>query len=211
MILLMIVMLVITSLSYSYYINEKDYNLNIDTDIYQVQTELSFNGVLHDYLSPYYDIEKHAFIINLYDDQANNYIGNLSLDLVFEVPIASKMRFKLNESYKLTRFYNNQEQTIITEIIYQENINETYHPFSLLKKGSYTDLLSHSDYYMYALETFMPGHLYKLNIISGGMEYPTKNNSLYFETCYLYMDYRFEFVQANRFSQVWQVDPLLLS
>lgn len=209
--LLIIFMLIITSLSYTYYMNEKDYIVNLNTDVYQVNTELSFNGVSQDYLSPYYDIDKQAFIINLYDEQAINYIGNLSLDLVFEVPIASKMRFKLNESYELTRYYNNQEQTIITEIIYQENINENYHAYSLLSKGSFTDLLSHSDYYTYARETFMPGHQYELNIISGGIHYPAKDNSLYYETCYLYLDYRFEFVQANRFSQVWQVDPLLFS
>jgi len=210
-IVLIIVMLVITSLSYTYYINVKDYNVNLDTDLYQVQTELAFNGVVYDHLSPYYDSNKNAYIVNLYDETAVNFIGNISLDLFFEVPIASKMRFQLNQSYELTRYYQNAEQTVISEIIYQETIDDSYHPFSLLKKGSFTEALYHSDFYTYAYETYMPGQTYELNIISGGFTYPAKDNSLYYETAYLYLDFRFEFVQANRFSQVWQVDPLLLS
>ena len=208
---LIILMLVITSLSYTYYIQEKDYFVNVDTDLYQVYTELTFNGVIHDELSPYYDSDKNAFIINLFDDTAENYISNLSLDVYVVVPIASKLRFMLNESYELTRYYHNQEQTIITEIIYQETIDETHHAHSLLKKGGYNQTLDHTDFYTYAYETFMPNQTYHLNVISSGSGYPAKDNSLYYETCYLYLDYRFEFVQANRFSQVWKVDPLLLS
>ena len=80
-----------------------------------------------------------------------------------------------------------------------------------MKIGTYNQILNHSDFYTYAYETFMPGESHRLNIISSGSSYPVKNNSLYDETCYLYLDYSFEFVQANRFSQVWEVDPLLLS
>ena len=210
-ILLIILMLVITSLSYSYYIQENDYFLNLNTDAYEVYTELSFNGVVHDELSSFYDNHKHAYVINLFDETAENYIGNLSLDIYVSVPVASKLRFILNESYELTRYYHNQEQTVITEIIYQETIDEMHHAYSLLKKGSYNQTLDHTDSYTYAYETFVPNQTYHLNIISSGTSYPAKENSLYSESCYLYLDYRFEFVQANRFSQVWKVDPLLLS
>ena len=34
-------------------------------------------------------------------------------------------------------------------------------------------------------------------------------NSLYHETCILYLAYEFEVVQANRYSQVWGVDSTL--
>lgn len=210
-VILLVTLTLITSLSYTYYLKEKDYTIDVNTNTYLVETELSFNGVVQDDLSPYYDANKHAFIINLYDDTAVNYIGNLALDIYFEVPIASKLRYQLNQSYELTRYYNNQEQTIITEIIYQETIDDTYYPYSLLKKGSFTDFLYHSDFYTYAYDTYMPGQTYHLNIISAGLSYAAKDNSLYYENCYLYLDYTFEFVQANRFSQVWKVDPLLLS
>lgn len=210
-IVLIVMMLVITSLSYTYYINEKDFQVNLKTDSFQVQSELSFNGVIYDRLSAFYDQDKNAYKINLFDESATNYIGNLSLDIYFEVPIASKMRFKLSESYELTRNYHNVNQTVISEIIYQETIDETYYPYSLLKIGNLLNVIHHSDFYTYAYETFMPGQIYHLNIISSGLSYPIKDNNLYDETCYLYLDYRFEFVQANRFSQVWNIDPLLLS
>lgn len=210
-ILILIVLLAITSISYTYYLKEKDYTIDVHTETYLVRTELTFNGVIQDTLSPYYDTDKQAYIINLYDEEALNYIGNLALDIYFEVPIASKLRYQLNQSYELTRYYNNQEQTVITEIIYQESIDNTYYPYSLLKKGSFTNVLFHSDYYTYALDTYYPEQTYHLNIISSGLSYAAKDNSLYYETCYLYLDYSFEFVQANRFSQVWNVDPLLLS
>lgn len=209
-ILVIAVMLVVTTLSYTYYINIKNYNLDLNTDIYTVSTKLSFNGIIYDEQSIYYDQEKKAYMINLYDDQAINYIGNLSVDLTFEVPIASKMRFQLKQSYELTRYYHNPDQTVIKEIIYQSSIDTTYHPHSLLKVGTFNQILNHSDFYTYAYDSFMPNQAYELNIISGGTSYPVKDNTLYYETCLLYLDYSFEFIQANRFSQVWNVDPLLL-
>lgn len=210
-ILLLIVMVIVAGLSYTYYIHEKDYDLNLSTTTYEVYSTVSFDGVIYDHLSEYYDQEKKAYIINVYDENAENYIDKLSIDLSFEVPIASKMRFQIHESYELTRYYHNQEETIIKEIIYQQTIDSDHFMHSLLGKGSYQDYFKHSDLYTYANQTFYPGTVYQLNMVSGGSHHFVRNNSLYHETCYLYLDYSFEFVQANRYSNIWQIDPLLLS
>jgi hypothetical protein len=209
--LMIFVMVFIAGLSYTYYLHEKDYDLNLNTKSYEVYSTVSFDGVVYDHLSEYYDQEKKAFIINVYDQNATNYIEKLSIDLQFEVPIASKMRFQIKESYELTRYYHNQEETIIKEIIYQQTIDPTYFNHSLLSKGSFQNYFNHSDLYTYAYETFYPDSVYQLNIVSGGNQHVVRNNSLYHETCYLYLDYSFEFVQANRYSNVWQIDPLLFS
>lgn len=210
-ILLVIVMIVLAGMSYTYYLLEKDYEMDLNTTQYEVYSTVSFDGIVFDHLSEYYDQEKKAYIINLYDQHAVNYIEKLSIDLSFEVPIASKMRFKINESYELTRYYHNQEETIINEIIYQQTINQDYFSHSLLSKGSYDHYINHSDFYTYAYETFYPDTIYQLNIVLGGQNHVVRNNSLYHETCYLYLDYSFEFVQANRYSHIWQIDPLFLN
>jgi hypothetical protein len=186
--LMIFVMVFIAGLSYTYYLHEKDYDLNLNTKSYEVYSTVSFDGVVYDHLSEYYDQEKKAFIINVYDQNATNYIEKLSIDLQFEVPI-----------------------TIIKEIIYQQTIDPTYFNHSLLSKGSFQNYFNHSDLYTYAYETFYPDSVYQLNIVSGGNQHVVRNNSLYHETCYLYLDYSFEFVQANRYSNVWQIDPLLFS
>ncbi|MFA5471642.1 MAG: hypothetical protein WC219_06315, partial [Acholeplasmataceae bacterium] len=129
-VVLLIGLLSISVVSYAFYLNENNYLISLDRDDYDVKINLSFNDVVIDSTSPYFNVEKNAFEINLYDENAQNYIENIELSLDVIVPIASRMRFRLNESYELTRYYHNQDQTILKEIIYMTEKDENYHQFS---------------------------------------------------------------------------------
>ncbi|MFA7422854.1 MAG: hypothetical protein WCZ00_03880, partial [Acholeplasmataceae bacterium] len=131
-VVLLIGLLSISVVSYAFYLNENNYLISLDRDDYDVKINLSFNDVVIDSTSPYFNVEKNAFEINLYDENALNYIENIELSLDVIVPIASRMRFRLNESYELTRYYHNQDQTILKEIIYMTEKDENYHQFSQL-------------------------------------------------------------------------------
>lgn len=210
-VVLLIGLLSISVVSYAFYLNENNYLISLDRDDYDVKINLSFNDVVIDSTSPYFNVEKNAFEINLYDENAQNYIENIELSLDVIVPIASRMRFRLNESYELTRYYHNQDQTILKEIIYMTEKDENYHQFSQLKKGQYTNYIYHIDRYNYIDDLIKTNQTYHFDLIESGMPYPVRDNSLYYETIYLYLSYDIEFIQANRASQVWDIDPAMFT
>lgn len=210
-IILLIGLVIISSISYAFYLKENNYLVSLKRDDYDVDVNLAFDGVLVDSSSPYFNLEKNAFEINLFNTEAINYIGNIELSVDVIVPIASRMRFRLKESYELTRYYHNQDQTVLKEIVYMTEKDETYHLFSLLKKGSYSNYFYHTDRNYYVDDLLETHQVYNFQFIDSGTSYPIRDNSLYYETIYLYLSFEFEFIQANRASQVWKIDPMIFS
>ena len=208
-IFLLMISLAISSLSYAFYLNEKTYQFILNQDDYEVEISLLFNQIEHDMTSVHFDIDKRAYEINLFDFDAENYIENINLILNIDVPVASRMRFKIKESYELTRYYQNQEQTVLKEIIYMTEKEEPHFPFSLLKKGDFQNYFLHTDGFYYINDVIDVNQTYHVDLIHSGISYPVRNNSLYYETCYLYLSFEIELLQANRVSQVWQIDPSL--
>ncbi len=210
-IILLIMLVAVTSVSYAFYLKENNYIVSLDRNDYLVDIKFTFNGIEADTLSPYYDLDKKAFKIDLFDIQAINYIENVGLSVDVNVPIASRMRFRINESYVLTRYYNNVDQTVLEEVIYMTEKDETQHSFSLLKKGTFTNYILHTDRYYYVNDILQTNQTHVFDLINSGISYPVRDNILYYETCYLYVSFDIELIQVNRFSQVWGVDPIIFN
>lgn len=207
--ILIIFALSFTSLSYTFYVKDNTYITTLDTKAFELTVEIKLGEVALDPTSLYFSDEKQAYMINLYDEQAENYINNFTLKIKTDVSIASRLRFRLHESYELTRYYHNQEQTILKEIIYMDAQDDTQHPFSLLKKGEFQNYFLSDYHYSYFDQLISQNQIQIFDLIAGGASYEVRENSLYHETCVLYLAYEFEVVQANRYSQVWGVDSTL--
>ena len=53
----------------------------VQTGDYEVEVFASFNSVVVDYNSPYYDRENGSLIVNAYDETSENYIEDLKISV----------------------------------------------------------------------------------------------------------------------------------
>lgn len=196
----------VSMISYTFFIKNITHTTTLETQAFDLDIDIKLGSVDLDPSSIYYVEDKQVYAINLYETSEINYIDNLSLSVVVDVSIASRLRFKLYESYELTRYYHNQDETILKEIIYIDQQDEFSYPFSLMKKGMFTNYFKDEQDYMYVDQVIYTDQTYTFNIIHGGNAYPIRENSLFHETCYLYIAFEFEVVQANRYQEIWNLE-----
>lgn len=196
----------VSMISYTFFIKNITHTTTLETQEFNLVIDIKLGSVDLDPLSIYYLEDKEVYAINLYDISETNYIDNLYISINVDVSIASRLRFKLYESYELTRYYHNQEETVLKEIIYIDQQDEFSYPFSLMKKGMFTNYFKDEQDYMYIDQIITPEQTFVFNIIDGGFAYPIRENSLFHETCYLYLAFEFEVVQANRYQEIWNLE-----
>jgi hypothetical protein len=196
----------VSMISYTFFIKNITHQTTLETQEFNLDIDIKLGSVDLDPSSIYYLADKEVYAINLYDINEANYIDNLSISIIVDVSIASRLRFKLYESYELTRYYHNQEETVLKEIIYIDQQDEFSYPFSLMKKGMFTNYFKDEQDYMYVDQVITPEQTFVFNIIDGGNFYPIRENSLFHETCYLYLAFEFEVVQANRYQEIWNLE-----
>lgn len=206
---LIILGLITSVISYTFFIKELSYETILETKAFNLDIDIKLGTLDLDPTSIYFDQIKKVYVINLYDTEAVNYINNLDINFIVEVSIASRLRFKIYESYELTRYYHNQEETILKEIVYINQVDPSHYQFSLLKKGIFDNYFISEGDYMYVDQMILPNQTYTFDLIEGGVNYPVRNNNLFYETCMLYLAFEVEVVQANRYQEVWnlQTDP----
>ncbi|MBU1093888.1 MAG: hypothetical protein KKH01_05450 [Firmicutes bacterium] len=195
--------------AYAYFENSNDYGFVIKTGEFEVTAYISFNDVAIDINSLYYDAVSDVIIINAYDEESENYIGNLKVDILIDPNIAARVRIKLLDEWELTRTYASSEENPIdplVEIIYHSAKSSDYHPFSLLKVGIDYQPIYDSNAYGYLTEIIDSGQATLIHLIDGGDQYQTRENEVYYETCYVHLRIITEVVQANRFAEIWQLN-----
>lgn len=205
-ILLIFIGLSVTIVSYTFFVKNIVFATTLETQDFELELDIKLGSINIDTQSIYYDDLMSVYVINLYDVNEINYIDNLSISINVNVSIASRLRFRFYESYEITRYYHNAEETIVKEIIYIDKQNELSYPFSLLNKGDFTNYFKGENDYMYANEVFFANQVYILNLIDGGNPYLVRDNSLFSETCVLYLAFEFEVVQANRYQEIWNLE-----
>lgn len=207
--LLITIGLSVSIVSYTFFVKTITHITTLETQDFNLDVDIKLGSVSLDITSIYYLEDMQVYAIDLYEISQINYIDNLSLSVSVDVSIASRLRFKLYESYELTRYYHNQEETILKEIVYIDQQDELSYPFSLMKKGMFTNYFKDEQDYMYVDQVIGSDQIYVFNIIDGGYAYPIRENSLFHETCILYLAFEFEVVQANRYQEIWglETDP----
>lgn len=208
---IILVMIGIVS-TYAYFQLEEDHGIIISTGDFDVEMFVYFNGQLVNIDSDFYDQDKGVVIVNAYDDTSDNYIEDLDIYIGIIPIVPARYRFKIKQEWELQRYYLNQtagdEIDPVFQAIYFDDLGGDYYPFSRLTFADGFDALYDKEGYIYPetiVSNTVSGSLY--HIIDGGDPYGTRSNAAIDEKCYLYLDLTLEIVQANRFSEVWEIDP----
>ena len=211
---LLIFAITIVSL-YAYFVIEEEHGITITTGEYGIEVMISFNDVIIDGTSPYYDQEKDVIIINAYDELSENYIGNFKIDIAITSKVASRVRLKLQDEWELTRIYLDQDPNYPIEPVvlnvYHDKKDATYYPFSLFKVDPTLNAIYDLDGYTYINQIIPKNETTIINFIDGGVPYPVKNNEVFYEMVYVHVDLIVDIVQANRFVEKWGIDPTFFS
>lgn len=196
---------------FAYFQAQEQRGIIIQTGDFEVEVFASFSGVVVEYNSPYYDRENETLIVNAYDPSSVNYVGHLKISVAITAVVPARMRLKLQEQWTLTRIYLDQDPLYpiadVVEVVYNSNHGSGYYPFSLLKIPSSFAPIYDVNGYAYMTGIIPKGQTTTFDFIQYGDAYLVKNNEVFTEVCYLYIDLMIDVVQANRFSEIWGIDP----
>ncbi len=198
-------------IAYAYYEDIDNFAFVLENGEFEVKAYISFSETPVDLNSEYYDVENNILLINAYDETSENYIGNLKVDIEITANVAARVRIKLLDEWELTRIYT--EQTLedpidpIVQTIYHTKMVSGYHPFSLLKVGEDYDPIYDVTGYAYLPQILGSGSTTLIHFIDSGDPYLTRETEIYYETCFVSLRFLVEVVQANRFSEIWEMNP----
>ena len=184
---------------YAYFVRTTNRGIIIETEAYQIEIIASFDGNIVSYTSPFYDPIKQVLIVNAFDPNTDNYIGNLEIIIYITPYNTSRMRIKLLDEWELTRTYIDQDPNY--------PIDPVKEPFSPLKIHPSFQAIYNEDGYAYFHQIVQKNQLITIPFIGGGDRITVRNNDVFYEEVYVYIDLRIDIVQANRFSEVWGIDP----
>lgn len=159
----------------------------------------------------FYDQNKNAFLVNAFDQNADNYIGKIKVMVNITSNTPARVRIKFQDEWQIVRTLNDEtiEDRVTTRIMYHEEMGPAYLPFSPFKWGSSFNPLFDNQGYIY-----YPGIVKNnqttplvINLVNGGDPYPKRVTQVFTEECYVYVNVRVEIVQANRVEQIWNISP----
>ncbi len=210
--LLSIMVFAITmSFTMAWFQRNEERGLIIETGEFEVELLVYFDGVLMDINSPYYDRENGILIVNAFDTESENYIGNLEVKIAVTPEVAARMRIRLHQEWTLVRTYldQNPEDPVppVTEAIYHEMKGTGYYPFSLFKTGPGFAAIFDVNGYAYMPDIIPKNQTTVINLIDGGDRYPVRTNPVFLEECYVHLTFFVDLVQANRFVEIWAIEP----
>ncbi len=189
-------------LTFAYYVTEKEYGITLSTGDIEIVALISFDDLIIDEDSIYYDSIQEVLIINTYDPESENYIGKVDIRLTVKASLASRLRIKLMDEWELTRTYKEDNRQTV-ETIYHTNKENTYYPFSLLKMGPSFSPFFESDGYIYEPSILAQGETIEFHLIDGGDHYSVRNNIFFEESCILKLSFVIDVIQANRYVELW--------
>lgn len=207
--MLLIMIMVITS--YAYFQVSESHGITLSTGEFDVELIVKFDGVTVTIDSPYYNRENGKIIVNAFDDLSDNYIGDMTIDLGVEPEVAARMRFNIQQEWELQRYYLDQDPQNpidpIFESIYHTQKTAAYYPFSLMKWATGVNTTYDQNGMIYYMDMIPSSGQTIIPLIDSGDPYTVRTNSVLYEECYVYFDFYLDMVQANRFAQVWDIDP----
>lgn len=208
---LMLLVMGFVLVSYAYFQLSETHGITVSTGTFEVDFVVKFDGVTVTTDSPFYDNQRKKIIANAYDVNADNYIGSMTIDLVVTPEVAARMRFKIQQEWELRRYYLDQDPenpiAPIFESIYHGKKAVEYYPYSLMMWASGFNANYEQNGMIYYMDIIPKNNQTVIPIIDGGSPYTVRTNSVLYEECYVYFDLYVDLVQANRFAEVWGIDP----
>lgn len=170
---------------------------------FEVTMQVNFDNLEVGLNSPYYDQTKKIVIIDGANVNAPNYIGKLSIGLTIKSNIAARFRVKLQDEWQLYRHYF-ASNTTVSSVIYHERTPEGPIDNPFIIAPTFNHLID-DNAYIYYNGVVIPNVAYTFPIITKGTRYNVRVNDVYEETCIVHLDLFFDIVQANRFSERWDI------
>lgn len=194
---------------YAYFQIQEEHGIFISSSEFEAEILASFDGNVVNLESEYYDFDKQKIVVNMFDENADNYVGKLKIDVIVKPVIAARLRVKIKQETELIRYYidQNPENPIppLKEAVYHSDQGYPYYPFSPLKFDPTFTIKQNDDGYMYYDQMVSKGNEITIPIIEYGDPYTIRVNSVLYEECYMYIDIELDIVQANRFAEVWGI------
>lgn len=212
-ILILVILYVIALLSsvyltFAYYKKDEHASIIITTGDARIIFHITFDELVVDSSSPYYDASTKQIIINASDPTSENAISKLKINVSIDTDYASRIRMKLMESYVKSRYYIQAEETLYEAMAVTEN-RVGYHPFSYLSYGDSYDMIYADDGYQYLPSILNENELIELPVVDGGLTTYARSNTQFVESITLYLSLSVEVVQANRYQEIWGISPSL--
>jgi hypothetical protein len=191
--------------TYAYYRKEITSNIQLSTGDVGITMVMSFDEITVDFLSPYYDHERHVLLVNVSDPDAVNALSKLNIDVSITPTYASRIRIKWMESYIKERYYIDKAETL-REAMAITVSRPGFHPFSNVMFGEGYQVIHHEDGYQYIDQIVSERESIQLKLADGGLMMYARSNDQFVETIYLEISLSIEVVQANRYQEVWKID-----
>ncbi len=196
------------SVSFAYYQKSQSTDITLETGEINLSISFYLDDMVIDETSIYYDQATKSYTFDITDEEVLNHISKVKVMVHVDTDIALKMRFKLLQSYVVTRTYHITEGETIppyTRIIQIPNHSDTYYPYSLFKKGWANTLILGDDGYLYVKDTLLKGD-YVIPLIEGGLTYYGQSHQTFEETGYVSFNLIVEVVQSNRYEAIWGIN-----
>ncbi|AUD64709.1 hypothetical protein BK011_03085 [Tenericutes bacterium MZ-XQ] len=194
---------------YAYFQIQEDHGIVILSGEFEVELLASFDGVIVDLESDYYDHDKKKIVVNMFDESADNFVSKLKIDVKVTPVIAARMRIKIKQETELIRYYidQNPENPIppLKEAVYHSDQGYPYYPFSPLRFDPSFTIKQNDDGFMYYDQIIPKSNETIIPVIEYGDPYTIRVNSVLYEECFMYIDLELDIVQANRYSEVWEI------
>lgn len=196
---------------YAWFFKQEEKGIVISTGDFVVEMFVSFDGEIVSLGSDFYDSEMGVVVINAFDEESDNYIGDLEVYLNVTPAIPARIRVKVQDEWQVSRYYSDPNITdVFTETIYYEpNGPDTdgYLPFSALEYDDSFNGFSDLDGYLYYDDILPKDTETTIQLVDGGLRYPVRSNPVFYEEAFVYLDLFADIVQANRFPELWEVNP----
>lgn len=194
--------------TFAYFNKDQQSDIELQPGDATITTEIRFDGVPIDSTSPYFDQTNNQIIINASDPFSVNALSKLSVQIQINSSYASRVRVKVMESYVKERYYILTGETLTETMAITEN-RDGFHPFSYLAYGNSYHMIRGDEGYQYYPYVLEEENDLQLNIIEGGLTVYGRENTQFIETITLRLSIIVEVVQANRYQQIWGIDPTI--
>ena len=156
----------------------------------------------------YFDEKRDAIILDGSDETKINYVGNLRVKLKIKNEITARYRVKIIDEWHVRREYKLDGKVNDTAVDHEFS-EYRFTPFHIFERTGENYTFSSTDGYIYSNKILNKGvNVNEIDFISGAEKYPTKNNYLFRETCYVYLKVKLEVVQLNRYTQIWNIGSI---
>ena len=200
-------------ITFAWFRQQEEQGIIISTGDFLVELNVFFGVTKVGPLSPYYDEDKKAVIVNAYDPNSPNYVGHMSVNITVRPIIAARVRMKVLDEWELTRYYIDETGINpippIKETVVHDPLGYPYLPYSILSFDNRFMGLTTDDGFIYIEDVMPSGVTTTIYLINGGLNFPVRNNPVFYEECFIYFDIYLDIVQANRAFEIWGIEPNL--